>query len=1060
MVQTATAQTAPAAAQDAPEQVVITGTRVADRSAPDTAVPVDVVSGESFRNLGVTEVTQVLSVSLPSYNFPRPGLADGTDTIRPATPRGLSPDETLVLVNGKRRQSAALRTCSTNTRIRIPRSSIPPARSRSRTIHRSAARADSFTDERASISERQGGCVHVDPEQWPNLSRLLDEALEVPLEARERWLESLPPADVTYKAKLRALLGQGASAETRDFLDVFPKLPMAEAASGALSGPALAPGTAVGPYVIEEEIGRGGMGAVWRARRSDGVIKRPVALKLPHTGLYGRDLIAQFASERDILAELAHPNIARLYDAGFSAAGQPFLALEYVAGVPLTAYCDQHRLDVPRRLRLFQQVLRAVQYAHGHLVIHRDLKPSNVIVGPDGRAMLLDFGVAKLVVADAGEEAGRTQMGVRALTPEYASPEQIAGQPVTTASDIYSLGVLLFELLTGGCPYRVRHSSRAALEEAILTAEPQRPSQSIRDEGAARGRATTVKALCRALRGDLDTIILKALKKATAERYATADALSQDIERYLRGEPVAARPDSGWYRTSKFIARHKLSVAAGGAALAAVLATAAIALFEARAADAERDRALALSSRSEAVAEFLNVLITEAAGADKPVTVSDMLARSEALVSSEYRDNPEHRAAVLGMLGSYYYTNEKHVRAESLLREALDTVKASADGDLRRKLTCNHALTMTKLGKVPEAIRVLNRVIDEPQITAQQSAECLEDLALIALEGTDAPNALKFGNLALQRLHQAAHPSPALEADLLGNIGFAEHLNGRNGVAGQFFERALAQFARAGRDRGPAALAVLSNWALVSDGAGNPKRALELDDQVLRIVVQNDPAAPPPPTLLYNRARELEYIGRYRESREAYLQCLAQAGRTDTPANKVNCLLGLASVSHELGDLVSADSYLASAVPIIGTSISPGFPEGMRLRNLRGLIALTKGRLEEARANLDAVVAESKSAYLTMAALRTRAEVNLNEGKVAAAEADAQRALALAQAAQGGMPHSNRTGLAWLILGRVLAKQADEARAQSAFHAAAANLSNTVDADHPMLLLAQQLVRE
>src|SRR6185436_7402726 len=231
----------------------------------------------------------------------------------------------------------------------------------------------------------------VDPRQLPLLSRLLDEALAMPEAARERWLESLPPAQLSMKAKLRDLLQRNASAETGDFVDILPKLPVVEAVASGGGAPTLEPGTTVGSYVIEQEIGRGGMGAVWRARRSDGVIKRPVALKLPHAGLYTRDLLERFASERDILSELSHPNIARLYDAGFTSTGQPYLALEYVDGVPLTDYCDERRLDVPARLRLFQQVLRAVQYAHASLVIHRDLKPSNVLVGPDGRAMLLDF---------------------------------------------------------------------------------------------------------------------------------------------------------------------------------------------------------------------------------------------------------------------------------------------------------------------------------------------------------------------------------------------------------------------------------------------------------------------------------------------------------------------------------------------------------------------------------------------------------------------------------------------------------------------------------------------
>src|SRR6185312_3977814 len=304
--------------------------------------------------------------------------------------------------------------------------------------------------------------LRVTPEQWPSVSRLLDEVLELPPAARAEWLESLPPADRPFQATLRTLLRHASPAETRDFHDIFPSLP----ADAARSIRALRPGDSVGPYIIEEEIGSGGMGAVWLARRSDGVIKRPVALKLPHAGPHGRHLIEMFMTERDILAKLAHPNIARLYDAGFGDSGQPFLALEYVAGLHLTDYCDRNKLDIRQRLGIFQQVLRAVQYAHGHLIVHGDIKPSNVIVGIDGRAMLLDFGVAKVIAAEAHGQ--RTPPQDVAMTPYYASPEQMAGAAITTASDVYSLGVLLGELLAGERLCRTPSRSLGADLDAII----------------------------------------------------------------------------------------------------------------------------------------------------------------------------------------------------------------------------------------------------------------------------------------------------------------------------------------------------------------------------------------------------------------------------------------------------------------------------------------------------------------------------------------------------------------------------------------------------------------
>src|SRR5262249_4301804 len=239
--------------------------------------------------------------------------------------------------------------------------------------------------------EEGNALVQVSPEEWPSLSRLLDEALELTPEDRERWLQSLSPTDLRHEATLRYLLNHASGPETRQFLDVFPKV-----SAGAVPGVRrLSPGDIVGAYVIDEEIGRGGMGAVWRARRRDGVIKRPVALKLPHAGPHSAQLVERFDRERQILSELSHPNIARLDDAGVTDSGQPFLALEYVSGLPFIEYCDRQHLGVRARLELFIQVLRAVQYAHSNLVIHRDLKPSNIIVNATGQAMLLDFGIAK-----------------------------------------------------------------------------------------------------------------------------------------------------------------------------------------------------------------------------------------------------------------------------------------------------------------------------------------------------------------------------------------------------------------------------------------------------------------------------------------------------------------------------------------------------------------------------------------------------------------------------------------------------------------------------------------
>ena len=899
------------------------------------------------------------------------------------------------------------------------------------------------------------------------LSGLLGEVLKLPPDKRDQWLKSLRPEAATYEEDLRSLLKYAESMRTEDFLRMSPGVQAVADAYIAMCRPKLAPGFAIGPYVIEREIGFGGMGSVWLARRSDGIIKRPVALKLPHSGPLDRGLIDRFERERNILAELTHSNIARLYDAGVSVEGQPYLALEYVAGVPITVYCDEHRLDIRQRLQLFQQVLRAVQYAHNNLVVHRDLKPSNVIVGSDGSAMLLDFGIAKLISTESIDNGPGTQLSplTLALTPEYASPEQITGQAITTASDIYSLGILLFELLTGQSPYRLDHPTPTVLEEAILVKGPHWPSHSILTEEAAGIRASTVRTLARVLRGDLDAIVLKALARKPDDRYLTADALSADIHSYLAGEPIAVRKDS-WYRVRKFILRNRLSVASASVAVAALIATTGIALHEARVAAAhartaaaERDRAVMASERKAVAGEFLNLLITEAARSNKPVAVADLVSRSETLLNREYQDVPEDRAAVLDVVSGYYDMREEYSRSEQLSRQALDLVKSSPDGDLRRSLTCSYAETLAKVGNTLEAKRMLNSVLLDPLITQEQSARCLNKLARVAQLRGDGPDALKYAQQALQRLRRSrAHPSPALEADFLADIGSEEYINGHNDASAHFFSLSLEQMKRAGLDRSRESLAIRNNWAVTSKSAGNPRVALELIDQALHMTA-DDLDAVPFPTLLINRAASLEELGRYSESRDAYLSCVAEFARTGVHGATATALLSLASVSQELDDLVSAKKYLAAAEDDLGGSSGlAGVNSETRLRIVRASLELREGRLQEARADLDRAIVDAKDLFWGTRALVGRAELNLHEGNLVAAEADARRSLSFAEEAQGSALYSNRTGLAWLMLGRVLQRQGGQTTAREAYEKAVTNLKNTVDANHPKLVLALQLL--
>ncbi|MBK9116841.1 MAG: serine/threonine protein kinase [Betaproteobacteria bacterium] len=467
------------------------------------------------------------------------------------------------------------------------------------------------------------------------LDRLLGEVLDLADDARARWLETLPAAHAHLKPELAERLADATG-------------------SGATRAPGgFAAGAIVGRYRLLRELGAGGMGVVWLAEGTDGHLKRAVALKLPLAVLRNRAQGGRIERERDILASLAHPNIARLYDAGVTDDGQPYLALEYVEGEPLPAWCDARCLPLRERLALFRDVLRAVQYAHANLVIHRDLKPSNILVTAGGDVKLLDFGIAKLVTDGNGGQTELTRIAGSAHTPAYAAPEQVASAPVSTASDVYSLGVILYELLCGARPYRPANASVGALEDAILHQEPVPPSAAASDEAASTRGAGGGRRLAAELAGDLDTIAGKALKKRPDERYPTVAALAADIDRHLAGEPIEARADSAWYRARKFVARNRVAV--GSAALVAVSLVAGMstALWQERAARAE-------ASRANAVQQFMLDLFRANSGDQtdpqraRQTTARELLDIGAARAGTAFADQPDVRIELLGTLARLY----------------------------------------------------------------------------------------------------------------------------------------------------------------------------------------------------------------------------------------------------------------------------------------------------------------------------------------------------------------------------------------------------------------------
>ncbi|HEV8580634.1 MAG TPA: serine/threonine-protein kinase, partial [Thermoanaerobaculia bacterium] len=505
----------------------------------------------------------------------------------------------------------------------------------------------------------------IDPQRWQGMDRLFAEALERPPAERCAFLEVACGGDVALRNAVERLLA--ADERNGTFLEL-PAVPLLglELEDRQEQG-------RLGPYRLLRSLGRGGMGVVYLGVRDDEQYERQVAVKILRSGLEDTELRHRFLAERQILARLEHPNIARLYDGGSTEDGRPYLVMELIEGLPVDEYCDLHRLTVEQRLALFRRICAAVQYAHQNLLVHRDLKPANILVTPEGEPKLLDFGIAKQL-APAAETDARTRTGLRVMTPSHASPEQVKGEAITTASDVYSLGVLLYELLAGRSPYQLEEGAPPyEIERAIHEQQPEKLGVALLHPGApspqqiAATRGTKPTALQRRLSGDLDTIVLMALRKEPARRYESVAALSADLERHLQDQPVSARPDRWGYRTRKFVRRHRTAVAAAAAVVLLVAALVASLFLQGRQTVRERDKAR----------YALSFLVDTFKQADPYRTQGETLTAREILdqgaerIARELSGKPDVQAAVMDAIGEVNLGLGRYDKAEPLLTRSL-----------------------------------------------------------------------------------------------------------------------------------------------------------------------------------------------------------------------------------------------------------------------------------------------------------------------------------------------------------------------------------------------------
>ena len=868
-------------------------------------------------------------------------------------------------------------------------------------------------------------------ERWREVIPHLDRALELPAADRSAWLAALRGEDAALAADVEDLLEKHRALEEKGFLSETP----VPASWSSLAG------QVIGAYTLRSPIGQGGMGSVWLAERSDGRYQGTVAVKLLNASLVGRDGEARFRREGSVLARLRHPHIAHLIDAGVSPSGQPYLVLERVDGVRIDRFCDARSMSVEARIRLFLDVLAAVAHAHANLVVHRDIKPSNVLVATDGQVKLLDFGVAKLLESEeGGEVTALTREGGSALTPEYAAPEQLTGHDVTTATDVYALGVLLYVLLAGRHPAGRETSSPAELIRAIVDTEPLRVSD-----------AVALKKLRGALRGDLDNIVAKALKKRPAERYASADAMADDLRRYLDRRPVGARADSLGYRAGRFLARNRLAVGASVVVVLALLTGAGLAVWQARTAARQRDRALVQLHRAEATNDLTSFLLSEATpSAGRPISNAELLARGEVLVERRFADEPALRADMLLTLAERYHENEQLDRWQAMVDRAYAASRQARDVGLRSRTACAKAAGLDDRGHVAEAdvlMAAARRDLAASHDLEADEAYCLVAEANMANRRGDAPRAVAAAERAVAL--EAGRSGPAgrgLEA--LFVLANAYLVARRTDAADDAFRRSMAEMERQGQGDTRDAALILNNWSTMLFGSGQPLQAVPLSERAVRIARERDSEHGATVVMLRTYGTVLCAVGRCAEAVPIAEEAVAKAPSTGSIRRRYGAL-SMAGITQAMaGNFARAAELLKEAGRLfeMGRAEMPG--QQLVLQRRLAHLALLRGDAAAAVAIAERAASREEDlrvdALATLQLMLVLAEARNEHGDFDAARVAAERALTLARPTSGGLAHSSFVGQGLLERGVALARLGRTAEAREQVRQALDHLRATV----------------
>jgi tetratricopeptide (TPR) repeat protein len=642
----------------------------------------------------------------------------------------------------------------------------------------------------------------------------------------------------------------------------------------------------------------------------------------------------------------------------------------------------------------------------------------------------------------------------RAVTPDYASPEQVACKPVSVATDVYSLGVVLYELLTGQRPYELGRPTMAALEEAILSADV--PPASTRVQGDRR--------LARRLRGDLDTVLAKALKKDALERYASVESFAADVQRHLDGQPVQARPDSRWYRTAKFVRRHALPLGAATAVVAALVLGLGAATWQAREATRQSAIARARAQQAQASTDFTIMVLTEGMRADEALTLDQLMQRSEAMAEREFSGNPTERAVAADTVADWLVTNDQFDRAQQLLTRTLERLGSGVDPTVVRNLRCQRAVARLDLGQTDAAIRELDEVIAAAVNDPESSWYCLQRRTTVALRLTDAPGALRYAREALRQFDRSGNSSGLRRAYLVANEGYAQMLSGSPGQASLQYRTAVELLASAGRAESTLGASVYNDWAIALWSAGDPRAALEQLDRGMAIIERRSPSGDASASWYANRAQTLRALGRYDEAMAGFERMQRLAKKDHNPSFEVYALAGQAIVAVKLNRLDDARQRMQSGSELVRQAkLADGGAPALWHRIAQAAVWQREGRLadaDQALADVQASYAQRQAQTGVVAEVGIgRSEIALAQGQPDAARQQAEQALAVARKVQGDLPHSFLTGRAWLALARGQHASGALAAARDAVREAAEHLRATLGSSHPISQEAEQLAR-